>query len=621
MAQMRIPAARKVYTKKYATFRGVDFSTDPAMVDETRSPDAKNIISDAGGYPEKRIGWETKATFEGHINGLFSLYADGEITVFVHHGTKLSTLDGVLIASDMNDHDSTGFVYEGKLYLLDGAKYRVVERRYLQTVPPSTQWVIDVPQGFTPTTIVGASPAGDGKALEAVNLISARRKNSFYGDGSSKTFRLDASHLDSAAVYATVDGVESFEGDSSFTVDRTAGTVTFVHAPSDSGGVDNVVIEFSRTIEGNADVINKCTFATWYGMGNDSRVFVSGNPDHPNMDWNSGLYDPTYFPDTGYTKFGTDSSRIMGYLKQYDNLLVVKEDNDQDATIFMRSAEIDSNGTAYFPVFQGVSGVGAIAMKSFGALNDDPLFLAKEGVFSPVLTYGVKQERTMQNRSYFIDARLTKEEGLENACSVSWNGFYLLCVNGNCYVADQRQKSKGNSTSSYSYEWFFWDNIPARTFLELDGSLYFGTEDGRVCRFKTDVVNSSRYNDDSMPIDAVWSTKMDDDGDFMLQKTIPKKGSGIMIKPYSRSGIDIYVRTNKDLGRKARTATMDVFDFNDIDFSRLTFETNDSPKIVPINMKVKKYSSMQIMMRNNALNEGFGVYGVVKRYYVGNYMK
>lgn len=107
----------------------------------------------------------------------------------------------------------------------------------------------------------------------------------------------------------------------------------------------------------------------------------------------------------------------------------------------------------------------------------------------------------------------------------------------------------------------------------------------------------------------------------MLQKTIPKKGSGIMIKPYSRSGIDIYVRTNKDLGRKARTATMDVFDFNDIDFSRLTFETNDSPKIVPINMKVKKYSSMQIMMRNNALNEGFGVYGVVKRYYVGNYMK
>ena len=81
------------------------------------------------------------------------------------------------------------------------------------------------------------------------------------------------------------------------------------------------------------------------------------------------------------------------------------------------------------------------------------------------------------------------------------------------------------------------------------------------------------------------------------------------------------MRTNKDLGRKARTATMDVFDFNDIDFSRLTFETNDSPKIVPINMKVKKYSSMQIMMRNNALNEGFGVYGVVKRYYVGTYMK
>lgn len=57
---------------------------------------------------------------------------------------------------------------------------------------------------------------------------------------------------------------------------------------------------------------------------NDTRVFLSGNPDEPDCDWQSGLYDPTYFPDTGYTRMGTDASAIVGYLKQYESQVVVK---------------------------------------------------------------------------------------------------------------------------------------------------------------------------------------------------------------------------------------------------------------------------------------------------------
>ena len=45
------------YTTIYDKFRGVDMSTDPALIDTTRSPDAPNLISDTGGYPEKRHGW------------------------------------------------------------------------------------------------------------------------------------------------------------------------------------------------------------------------------------------------------------------------------------------------------------------------------------------------------------------------------------------------------------------------------------------------------------------------------------------------------------------------------------------------------------------------------------
>ena len=47
------------YTTIYDKFRGVDMSTDPALIDTTRSPDAPNLISDTGGYPEKRHGCKT----------------------------------------------------------------------------------------------------------------------------------------------------------------------------------------------------------------------------------------------------------------------------------------------------------------------------------------------------------------------------------------------------------------------------------------------------------------------------------------------------------------------------------------------------------------------------------
>lgn len=47
-----------IRTKKYERFRGVDFSADPALVDDARSPWAPNMVADMGGMPEKRRAGE-----------------------------------------------------------------------------------------------------------------------------------------------------------------------------------------------------------------------------------------------------------------------------------------------------------------------------------------------------------------------------------------------------------------------------------------------------------------------------------------------------------------------------------------------------------------------------------
>ena len=78
-----------IRTKKYERFRGVDFTTDPALVDDARSPWAPNMVADMGGMPEKRPGWRTLVTMEGRINGLFRAEFGGTEQLLVHAGTAL----------------------------------------------------------------------------------------------------------------------------------------------------------------------------------------------------------------------------------------------------------------------------------------------------------------------------------------------------------------------------------------------------------------------------------------------------------------------------------------------------------------------------------------------------
>lgn len=55
---VNIPDNPKVYTTKYADFRGVDFTNDPSNVWYRRSPTSVNMLPDEAGRPFKRTGWE-----------------------------------------------------------------------------------------------------------------------------------------------------------------------------------------------------------------------------------------------------------------------------------------------------------------------------------------------------------------------------------------------------------------------------------------------------------------------------------------------------------------------------------------------------------------------------------
>lgn len=92
------------------------------------------------------------------------------------------------------------------------------------------------------------------------------------------------------------------------------------------------------------------------------------------------------------------------------------------------------------------------------------------------------------------------------------------------------------------------------------------------------------------------------------------------IKPYARSSAEVYIRADRTGGHEKKVAgkPMDILDFSDIDFERITFNTDESPQEIFLNRKVKNYKRLQIIVRNQEPNEGFGIFQITKHYVTGN---
>ena len=303
-------------------------------------------------------------------------------------------------------------------------------------------------------------------------------------------------------------------------IDTTNGTITFQqNFPPTLEGESNIIVEFEKVIEGNADKINKCQFGASFGIGDVEDLFVSGNPDNPNYDYHSSYPDSsetqsnipanedlTYFGDLGYAIVGNRQSKIVGYsLLEDGTLAIFKEENKGDPHIYLRTARLDNvtdvmgnaitdlNGNPYqkviYPQYAGSMGEGMLTRFATCNLAGEKLFLSRNGIYSVVLNANIKSnERYARERSRLINPRLTNEKDLQNASAISFNNRIYLSVNGNCYIGDSRFKNQLNAEmdDAYSFEYWFWNNLNARIWFIYNNQLAFGTDKGQLCIFEED---------------------------------------------------------------------------------------------------------------------------------------
>lgn len=562
---------------------------------------------------------------DGVVNGddvkLLQALVDGAISPD-QEGTSVT-----LVASDMANAQSSSFEMAGDLYLLDGQHYRRLKRKTVTSHGTTYYGDYELVSitGYIPTTgnhgyYFYADEEDVGTWVhctlyEDANFLQTKQINEMAGDGTHKDFWLTTKASAINKVEILTAGAWTTTTAYTSAADGARTKITFTTAPAqhdDGAGIDNIRVTFTPVETLDPTVISKCTIAAKYGYFNDNRVYLSGNPDEPNKDWASGVDDPTYFPESMWTKIGASYSAIQGYLHYGDILAIIKEDTNADPEIYIRSYEVQEDQSVIFPVQQGVKGVGAYSRKAFASLRDDPLFYAKEGVYA-ISGTDASQQRTVQNRSIFVDNKLRQESGRPVACV--WQDKYVLCFpdTGRCYVADARQTAA--SGESYAYEWYVWNNIFAYQFYEIDGDLYFGTKDGKLNKFNTDIEDLTRYSDGMKlddgeltggdPIHCYWITKADALGNLAEKKSLSRRGCTLMLKPYKASSVVATVTgdgiiVNQTVDDVAGEITSTVF---------------------PFEKSIKRFNTIQMEFKNDQKDEGFGIYGIQLRYVASRYIR
>lgn len=247
------PQSPQTYTRVLSFFRGVDFTNNPLNVDPTRMPYACNVISDEAGILHKRPPWEawessySLSSPPQIVHGVYPfvpaaipassysyttnkfLLVHAKETLYIYDRDSSENSLGMLM---MADAPSSGFQHKDSFYLLDGTNYQclyeddatsawaVKHVREIATAPETQIAGYYYAEEYT--EINESTNEGETKHKYTWtfgdkgerNLLTARRINTFCGDGIHKTFYLDAPNFKvyKVEMYSPTGGASSTEG-------------------------------------------------------------------------------------------------------------------------------------------------------------------------------------------------------------------------------------------------------------------------------------------------------------------------------------------------------------------------------------------------------------------------
>lgn len=233
-----------------------------------------------------------------------------------------------------------------------------------------------------------------------------------------------------------------------------------------------------------------------FGLGgNDDRLFLVTNAGNT-IYWSKDL-DFTYFGDKSWLTCGTNEKKIIRIAKLNDSTLIVAKEYDaKENSLYIVQGELltektEANTTDYKVKFapKGFK-MGKGIIGDIVNLNGDTLALTEDGVSS----ISIGENNTIDSRYIVPRAKqisnVLSKLDLKNAKCIVFNDKCYIATGKDVYVADGMQIYQYGGSNNY--EWYKWENIPCKDWVIVDNKLHFTTEDGQVCRFNENFVDTEK---------------------------------------------------------------------------------------------------------------------------------
>lgn len=493
----------------------------------------------------------------------------------------------VVEVGSITDAPTSIFYFESKLYFFNGTDYKQYDGTTYADVTP-----------YVPTVYINAPPTGGGTAFEQINLLTGQKKQTFVGDGVATEYTLVESGITSVDSVKVNGVTKALTTD--YTVNLITGKVTFTAGsiPADEAEVE---ILWTKATSGHADLVKKNKYAMLHGIGNDTNIFVWGNSSFKNRLTFSGALQAGYFPVNNYINIGTDDTAITDVVTQYSRQIIFKEDR----TYYSTSEYSDVLDDYVFTIRDLNEAVGNVGFNTVQVIDNSPVSLKSHSVWKWVGT-SVEDERNAKVISDRVNKSLADLD-LSTAVTFDNQSEKELWINigSTVYIYNY-----GNDT------WYVYDNISAKCFLDIDGTVYFGDGHGNIERFV------GALNDNGVAIASEWDSGFIDFGAYEYKKN--SRDMWLAIEPATRTSVTVKCPTNRinkeEPTLKTFTVGYTLFDFGDIDFGDWSFETNRNPQTRHIKIRSKKYTSIQFIFTNAEVDESLILLSFKVNVEIGNFV-
>ncbi|MBQ5746908.1 MAG: hypothetical protein IIV81_03105, partial [Clostridia bacterium] len=327
---------------------------------------------------------------------------------------------------------------------------------------------------------------------------------------------------------------------------------------------------------------HRMRYAVLWGGDNDTRVFLWGDDEKPDVYRYSGVHDGIsdmdYFPELSFNKSATGRP-VTSLIRHYDRLLIF---TDREAYYSYIEKKSDASGNEYlsFPVRTLSSEVGCAYAGTAVLVDNTPITFSGTSLYRWVSTT-VRDERNAEE----IGARIRKglmflSKGL-SVFDRMGSGEVYLWREGKIYVYNYRLDL-----------FYYYEGIDAAAFCEDgEGNCFFLTSGGDLCRM------TEESRDLGRPVNFEWETGY---SEYAGLDTKNIHSIEFEVIPKSSVSFDIFWASDTMTGKGIGVgAEYKVLDFESLNFSRFSFKTAITPIRLRKRVKLKRQKSFKLIVKSS----------------------